>query len=159
MDISTLDYVLVAAIGVLAIIGLFKGFSGWMGTVTGAVASAVAGYFAFGYCMLAASSCPWVSGPFVRLAAAMLDLFVTLLALGLVRRLAVRFFSFLLPQPLDALVGLTGGIFLGLVLTVLLAGTAFFEGGALTEGFLASHSRIVHAAATVLEARLEGSSK
>ena len=45
------------------------------------------------------------------------------------------------------------------VLTVLLAGTAFFEGGALTEGFLASHSRIVHAAATVLEARLEGSSK
>ena len=54
---------------------------------------------------------------------------------------------------------LTGGILLGLLLTVLLAGTAFFEGGALTEGFLASHSRIVHAAATVLEARVEGPSK
>lgn len=159
MDITTLDYVLLAAIGVLAIIGLFKGFSGWMGTMVGAAVAAVAGYFAFGYCMLAASSCPWVSGPFVRLAAAILDLFVMLLAFGLVRRLAVRFFSFLLPQPLDALTGMTGGVFLGLVLTVLLAGTAFFEGGPLTEGRLASHSRIVRIAATVLEARLEAASK
>ena len=159
MDITTLDYVLLAAIGVLAIIGLFKGFSGWMGTVVGVAVAAVAGYFAFGYCMLAASSCPWVSGPFVRLAAAILDLFLTLLVFGLVRRLAVRFFSFLLPQPLDALTGMTGGFFLGLVLTVLLAGTAFFEGCPLTEGFLASHSRIVRMAASVLEARLEATSK
>jgi len=159
MDITTLDYALLAVFGVLAIIGLFKGLSGWLGTVTGAVASAAVGYFAFGYCLLAASACPWVSGPFVRLAAAVLDLLVTLLAFCLVRNLARRFFSFLLPQPLDALIGLAGGIFLGLLFAVLLAGTAFFESGPLTEGFLASHSRIVHMAATALEARLEGSSK
>ena len=159
MDMATLDYVLLAAIGVLAIIGLFKGFSGWMGIFAGAVVSTVVGYLAFGYCMSAAAASPWVSGPCVRIAAAVLDLLAALLAFCIVRILVKRFFSFLLSQPLDALVGLAGGVFLGMLLTVLLAGTAFFEGGALTEGFLASHSRIVRMAATVLEARLEGLSK
>ena len=92
------------------------------------------------------------------IAAALLDMLATLLTFCLVRSLAKRFFSFVISQPFDALLGLAGGIFLGMVLTVLLAGTAFFEGGKLTEGFLASNSRIVHIAAVALEAQLEGSS-
>ena len=157
MDLTVVDYVLLAAFGVLAIIGLFKGFSGWMGTVIGAVASAAVGYFSFGYCLSLVAASPWVSGPCVRIAAALLDMLVALLVFCLVRNLAKRFFSFLLPQPLDALIGLAAGIFLGMVLAVLLAGTAFFEGGRLSEGFLPSHSRIVRIAAVALEARLEGS--
>ena len=158
MDLTVVDYVLLAAFGVLAIIGLFRGFSGWMGTVIGAVVSAAVGYFSFGYCLSLAAASPWVSGPCVRIAAALLDMLATLLMFCLVRSLAKRFFSFVISQPFDALIGLAGGIFLGMVLTVLLAGTAFFEGGRLTEGFLASHSRIVRIAAAALEARLEGPS-
>ena len=155
MDVTTFDYVLMAVIGTLAIIGLFKGLSGWLGTLTGAAAATVVGYFSFGYCLKAATACPWVSGPFVPLAAAILDFLVGLIAFGLARRLAVQFFSFLLPQPLNANIGLLGGMFLGLVLTVLLAGTAFFEGVSLPEGFLARHSCLVHAVATVMASRLE----
>ena len=97
----------------------------------------------------------------MRLAAGVLDFLVALIAFGLVRRLAVRFVSFLVPQPLNALVGLTGGLFLGLVLAVLLAGTALLEcsPGALAEGFLASRSRIIHAVAGVLDARLEAAAQ
>ena len=156
MDVTALDYVLLAAIGALAIIGLFKGLSGWLGTLTGAAATTVVGYFGFGYCLKAATAFPWVNGPFVPLAAAILDFLVGLIVFGLARRLAVKFFSFLLPQPLDAIVGLLGGTFLGLVLTVLLAGTAFFEGVSLSKGCLARHSRLVHAVATVMASRLEG---
>ena len=87
-----------------------------------------------------------------------MDFLVGLIVFGLSRRLAVKFFSFLLPQPLNAIVGLLGGMFLGLVLTVLLAGTAFFEGVSLPQGFLARHSRLVHAVATVMASRLEGPS-
>ena len=143
MNVTAFDYVLLAVIGTLAILGLFKGLSGWLGTLAGAVA---------------ATACPWVSGPFVSLAAAILDFLVGLIAFGLSRRLAVKFFSFLLPQPLNAIVGMLGGLLLGLVLMVLLAGTAFFEGVSLPEGFLARHSRLVHAVATVMASRLEGPS-
>ena len=159
MDVTVFDYVLVAVIGVLAVIGLFKGLSGWLGTLVGAAAATVVGYFGFGYCLKAAAACPWVSGPFVSLAAAILDFLLGLIVFGLSRRLAVKFFSFLLPQPLNAIVGMVGGLFLGALLTILLAGTAFFEGVSLPEGFLASHSRIIHTAATVLASRLEGSSE
>ena len=150
MDVTAFDYVLLAVIGTLAIIGLFKGLSGWLGTLTGAAAATVFGYFGFGYCLKAATACPWVSGPFVSLAAAILDFLVGLIVFGLARRLAVKFFSFLLPQPLNAIVGM--------VVRVLLAGTAFFEGVSLPKGFLASHSRLVHAVATVMASRLEGPS-
>ena len=156
MDLTMFDYVLVAVLGTLAIIGLFKGLSGWLGTLIGAAAATVVGYFGFGFCLKAATACPWVSGPFVSLAAAILDFLVGLVAFGLARRLAVKFFSFLLPQPLNAIIGLLGGMFLGLVLTVLFAGTAFFEGVSLPEGYLARHSRLVHAVATVMASRLEG---
>ena len=159
MDLATFDYVLLAAIGVLTVVGLFKGLSGWLGTLIGALAASLAGWFGFGYCLTAASFCQWVSGPFVPLAAAILDLLAALVVFGLVRRLAARFFTFLLPQPLNAIVGMAGGVFLGLVIVVLVAGTAFFEGGPLSEGFAASHSRIVHFAASVLDAQLEGAAR
>ena len=54
MDVTAFDYVLLAVIGTLAIIGLFKGLSGWLGTLTGAAAATVFGYFGFGYCLMAA---------------------------------------------------------------------------------------------------------
>ena len=41
MDVTAFDYVLLAVIGTLAIIGLFKGLSGWWGTLTGAGAAVV----------------------------------------------------------------------------------------------------------------------
>ena len=74
--VTAFDYVLLAAIGTLAIIGLFKGLSGWLGTLTGAAAATVVGYFGFGFCLKVAMACPWVSGPFVSLAAAILDFLV-----------------------------------------------------------------------------------
>ena len=156
MDLTTFDYVLLAAIGTLAVIGLFKGLSGWMGTLAGAGAGSLAGWLGFGWCLAAAANCPWVTGPFVRLAAALLDFLLALIAFGLVRRLAVKFISFLVPQPLNALIGMAGGLFLGGVLAVVLAGTAFFEGCALEDGFAASHSCLVRVAARALDAHLEG---
>jgi len=155
MELTTFDYVLLAVFGALGVIGLFKGLSGWLGTLAGAGAGALVGWLALGHCLAAAAACPWVSGPFVRLAAAVLDFLVGLIAFGLTRKLAVKFISFLVPQPLNAIVGMVGGLFLGAVLAVLLAGTAFFEGVPPTEGFVAGHSRIVRIAAAAIETRLE----
>ena len=156
MYFTAFDYVLLAVIGTLAVIGLFKGLSGWLGTLIGAVAATAVGYFGFSCCLKAAAACPWVSGPFVSLAATILDFLVSLVVFGLVRCLVVKFFTFLLPRPLNAIIGMGGGMFLGFVILVILAGTAFFEGVPLTEGFLASHSRMVHAAASILDSKLEG---
>jgi uncharacterized membrane protein required for colicin V production len=156
MEITTFDYVLLAIVGALAVIGLFKGFSGWLGTLTGAAIATLAGYLCFGYCHAAAVACPWVSDSFVQVAAAVLDFLLSLIVFGLVRLMAVKFFSFLLPQPLDAIIGMIGGLLLGGVLVVLLAGTAFFEGGNLKDGFVAANSGIVHFVASAIDNYLEG---
>ncbi|MBR4654956.1 MAG: hypothetical protein IKO72_16485 [Kiritimatiellae bacterium] len=161
MYLTTLDWVLLFPIGALAVIGLFKGLSGWLGTLAGGAAAAAASYLLLGPCQSAAAACPWVSGPFVRVAAGVLDFLAALIAFGLVRRLTVRFLSFLLPQPLNALVGLAGGLLLAAGGLMLLAATAVFEGGTgpLADGFLASRSHLVNLAAKVLDSRLEGAAR
>ena len=156
MDVTTFDYVLMAVLGALAVIGLFKGLSGWLGTFVGLTTAICVGYFGFGCCFSFTVKSQLVSEAFVPVAAAVMDFLVSLIAFGFARLVSKRFFSFLLPQPLDAIVGMLGGLVLWTVVVVLLAGTAFFEGGKLSDGFIASKSRIVHRTASAMDVHVEG---
>lgn len=157
MELTRLDYVLVAILGALAVIGLFKGFSGWLGTIVGLVAVTFVAPLLFGPCMVWAAGCTFLGGASVMPVGVIIDLVLSLIVFGLVSKLVVKFVGAILPQPFNALVGAASGLLLGSVVVVLLAGTAFFEGGALQNGFVAANSRIVHFAAQLIDAHLEGS--
>ena len=157
MELTTVDYVLAGLLAGLAVIGLFKGLSGWLGTIAGLAAAFVVAPLLFATCIAWASGFAFLGGAFLMPVAVIIDFVLSLIVFGLVRKIVVKFVSALLPQPFNALVGAASGLLLGSVVVVLLAGTAFFEGGSLQNGFVAAHSRIVHFAAQLIDAHLEGS--
>ena len=155
--LGPVDYVIAAVVGGCVIIGLFKGLSGCLGTLAGAAAAAVATTLAFGTLQTFAGTFTFLAGSgFQRPAAFVLNFILGLIVFGLVRRFVVKFVSFLVPQPLNAIIGGVGGVCLGLALVGLLAVTAALEGARFEDGFVAAHSQIVRLVATQLDARLEG---
>ncbi|MCQ2392228.1 MAG: CvpA family protein [Kiritimatiellae bacterium] len=154
---GAVDYVIAAVVGGCVIIGLFKGLSGCLGTLAGAVAAAVATTLAFGTLFTFAGTFTFLAGNgFQRPAAFVLNFILGLIVFGLTRRFVVKFVSFLVPQPLNAIIGGIGGLCLGLALVGLLAGSAVLEGVRFEDGFVAAHSQIVRLVATQLDARLGG---
>lgn len=156
MELQPLDYVLLTIFGFLVIVGLFKGLSGWLGTIVGATSASVMGFFGFGTCRSAAAACSFVSPPLLVPAAMVLDFLGALIIFGLVRKIVARFVTFLVPQPLNAILGTAGGIVLSAVVAGVLAATAMFEGCRLTEGLVARYSCIVKMVAGLVDSGLEG---
>lgn len=156
MELLPLDYVLAAVAGFLLIVGLFKGLSGWLGTIAGTAAAAAAGTMGFGLCKSAAAACSFVTPPLLVPAAMVLDFLGSLIVFGIVRRIVARFVNFLVPQPLNALLGMLGGALIAAVIAALLAASAMFEGCELDEGLVARHSNVVKAVAEALEPMVEG---
>ena len=150
---TSLDWGLVAVWAAFVCIGLFKGFSGWLGTLSGAAVATATSVFAFPFWLAQASA---YAGASARPVAFVIDFILGLVVFGLTRRLVARFVSFLVPQPLNALLGGLGAFVLGAGLIALLAATAILEGVPLRDGFVASHARLVHVAAGVLEQRMAG---
>ena len=156
METTAFDYALLAGIGILAAVCAFKGLSGLTGILAGCCAAIAAWIFLLGPCLHAVVASGLVSGALVRIAAAGLDLILSVVAFGIAHRLARRFLSFLVPQPIDALAGMAIGLGAGAIALAILAATAFLEGTVPSKGFMASHSRLVGIAAPVVEASLEG---
>lgn len=97
MDLRLPDYAILAVTLGAAVCGLFVGFSGALGFLTGAVSALATGYFAWPLSADFIASA-WLRGLAVGL--------VSLLVFGLVRWLTKKFVHGLVAQPGDALLGM-----------------------------------------------------
>ena len=146
MDWTGLDCALGCVAAALAVVGLFRGFSGTLGTLAGTAAAVAVGFFSWSFAASLAGRC--VSSPStMRLVAGVFDFVFALVAFGLVRRLVAKFVSFLVPQPLNALLGAACGLVLAAFSVLLMASFGFVFGGRASDGFFAVNSRMVSLAA------------
>ena len=100
------DYAICGITIVMAVLGLFRGFSGTLGFVLGAVAAAFAASFGWAY-SASFTDVAWQRGAGV--------LVVTLLAFGIVRLIVKKLVNGLLAQPSDAIFGFLIGVALGVL--------------------------------------------
>ena len=108
-DFLPADYALCGITVVMAVLGLFRGFSGTLGFVLGAVAAAFAG--SFGWVRSAVlTDVAWQRGAGVLVA--------TLLAFGIVRLVVKKLVNGLLAQSSDAILGFLTGAALGVLVLV-----------------------------------------
>ena len=105
MELLPADYVLLGLTGVMALMGLFRGFSGTLAFFLASAAAAVAGPMLWTY-SATVSDQVWVRGLGVGLA--------TLLMFGLVRLIVKKCVNGLLSQPSDAIFGFLVGIAFGI---------------------------------------------
>ena len=103
------DYALCGITIVMAVLGLFRGFSGTLGFVLGVVAAAFAATVGWAY-SASLADVMWQRGAGV--------LVVTLLAFGLVRLIVKKLVNGLLAQPSDAIFGCLIGAALGVLILV-----------------------------------------
>ena len=96
----------------MAVLGLFRGLSGTLAFLTGALAAGLAGSFGWSYS--ATLTCvTWQRGAGVLVA--------VLLVFGIVRLIVRKLVNGLLAQPSDALFGLLAGVAFGVLLLVIWA--------------------------------------
>lgn len=103
------DYAICGITIVMAVLGLFRGFSGTLGFVLGAVAAAFAASFGWVY-SASLTDVAWQRGAGVLVA--------TLLVFGIVRLIVKKLVNGLLAQPSDAIFGFLVGAALGVLILV-----------------------------------------
>ena len=103
------DYTICGITIVMAVLWIFRGFSGTLGFVLGAVAAAFAASFGWVY-SASLTDVAWQRGAGV--------LVVTLLAFGIVRLIVKKLVNGLLAQPSDAIFGFLVGAALGVLILV-----------------------------------------
>lgn len=109
MDLQVADYALLGLVTVMAVTGLFRGFSGTLAFLVAVAAAAAAA--ALGWRL----SVNWLEAVWMRGAA---TLVATLLAFGLVRLLVKKTVNGLLAQPSDAVFGFLVGAVTGSLVIV-----------------------------------------
>ena len=103
------DYILCGLTIVMAVLGLFRGFSGTLGFVLAAIAATLTA--TFGWSLSASfTNVTWQRAGAVLVA--------TLLAFGLVRMIVKKLVNGLLAQPSDAILGFLIGAALGVLVLV-----------------------------------------
>ena len=103
------DYALCGITIVMAVLGLFRGFSGTLGFAIGAVVAAFTASFGWTY-SASLADVAWQRGAGTLVA--------TLLAFGIVRLIVKKLVNGLLAQPTDAIFGLLVGAALGVLVLV-----------------------------------------
>jgi len=160
VELTVLDWVLFAVAAFFVVVGLFRGFSGQLGSLAGIAAALVAGYFLFAYIRGFVVSGNWVTGETAQNgAAAVVDFVVSLIVFGLVRRIVSKFVSFLVPQPMNAIAGAAIGLAKGMIVVGLLAGVGLVQTGCFSEGFFAAHSTFVKMAGSLADSYIQGAAK
>ena len=157
MDLTVLDWVLFGVTAFFVVVGLFRGFSGQLGSFVGIAVALFAGYFLFSPLRAMVAAGNWVSGSGAQSGvAAGLDFAAVLIVFGLVRRLVAKFVSFLVPQPMNALAGGLVGLFKGAVAVAGLTGVGLVQTGRFSEGFFAAHSTFVKMLGSFADAYMQG---
>lgn len=116
MQLLPADYVLCGITLVMAVTGLFRGFSGTLAFMLATVAAVGAGFLGWSY---SASFTPvlWMRGAGTLVG--------VLLVFGLVRLIVKKLVGGLLAQPSDALFGAVIGSLIGVLLLVIWSYTGF----------------------------------
>ena len=125
MELLPADYALLALMTVLAVLGLFRGFSGTLAFLVAAASAAASA--ALGWRL----SAEWLDAVWMRAAAVLVG---TLLVFGLVRLFVKKTVNGLLAQPSDAIFGFLVGLLSGGLVVAAWA----FSGWALDYSNLAS---------------------
>ncbi len=160
MDFTALDWVLFGVAAIFVVVGMFQGFSGQLGALAGLAAALAAGYFLFTPVHAMVLSTGWVSGAAASgSVAGMVDFVLALVTFGLVRRIVAKFVSFLVPQPINAIVGMLVGLVKAVIVVGLLTGVGLVQTGRFSEGFFATHSSFVQMAGALADSYWQGASK
>ena len=160
MDLTALDWVLFGVAAFFTVIGLFRGFSGQVGTIAGIAAALVVGYFIYAPLRGLIASGNWVTGETAQASfAAVLDFTISLVVFGLTRRLVGKFVSFLVPQPMNAIAGAAVGLLIGSVAVAILAGAGFVQTGRFSSGCFAANSTFVRVLGGVADSYVRGASQ
>ena len=157
MDLTVIDWVIFAVTAFFTVVGLFRGFSGQLGSLAGITAALCAGYFLFSPIRGVVVDGNWVSGEAAQKAlASVLDFVAMLVMFGVVRRIVARFVSFLVPQPMNAIAGGLVGLLKGVVVVGLLASVGLIQTGRFSGGFLATRSTFVKMVGTLADSYMQG---
>lgn len=109
------DWILVALTAVMAVTGLFRGFSGTIAFIAASVASTAAGSMAWAYDY---TDVVWIK--------ALGALIIALLAFGLVRVIVRKCVNGLLAQPADSIFGFLSGLAFGALVALAWAYSCFY---------------------------------
>ncbi len=160
MDFSTLtnfDYILLSLMGAGFVIGLFKGFSGHLGSFVGLISALAVGYFCHEFALEVVDEFDVEPASMQRTAAIALNFTVCLISFGLVRILVSKFVSFLIPQPMNAILG---GI-IGFIISLAFIGIAVGFGivrpeGDINAGIFPAKSVVIKNIAVVVDTYTAG---
>lgn len=160
MDLTVLDWIIFAVAAFFTVVGLFRGFSGQLGSLAGMASALLAGYFLFAPLKGVVTSGNWVSGETAQNAVAgIADFTAMLVVFGIVRRMVARFVSFLIPQPMNAIAGALIGLLKSAVVVGLLSGVGLIETGRFSDGFFAARSAFVKMAGNVADSYMQGAAR
>lgn len=101
MELQILDYAIVAAGAFFALVGLFRGFSGEVGSASGWIAGAAAAYFSWNEASIALPE-KWM--------AIAVSAVISVFSFWIIRVVVSKLINKALSQPTDALVGCTLGL-------------------------------------------------
>lgn len=117
IELQPADYVLGGIALVMAVTGLFRGFSGTLAFVLAVAAAVGMGVFGWSY------SADFVLAVWMRIAGLLV---LVLLTFGLVRALVKKVVNGILAQPSDALFGMLIGVAFGALLVVVWAWSGLY---------------------------------
>ena len=160
MDLTVIDWVVSIVAVFFTVVGLFRGFSGQLGSLVGMAAALCAGYFLFAPVRDLVVGGNWVSGEAAQNAVAGIADFVAMLVVfGVVRKIVARFVSFLVPQPMNAILGGLVGLAKSVVAVGLLAGVGLIQTGRFSDGFFSARSTFVKIAGSIADSYMQGASR
>lgn len=157
MEFAALDWGIITVVSFFTVVGLFKGFSGQLGSLVGMAAALVAGYFLYAPLKAVAGGFSWVSSLIAcNAVAGVMDFVCMLVVFGIVRRIVSRFVSFLVPQPINAILGALIGFVKGAVPLGIFIVAGYLQTGLCSRGFFATHSVLVKTAGELADLHIPG---
>ena len=160
MELTVIDWIIFAVAAFFTVVGLFRGFSGQLGSLAGMACALLAGYFLFAPLKGVVTGGNWVSGEAAQNAVAgIADFTAMLVVFGIVRRIVARFVSFLVPQPMNAIAGALIGLLKSVVVVGLLAGSGLIQTGRFSDGFFAARSAFVKIAGMAADSYMQGAAR
>ena len=160
MELTVIDWIIFAVTAFFTVVGLFRGFSGQLGSLAGIAAALAAGYVLFVPVKGFVVGGNWVSGETAQNAVAgIADFVVMLVVFGVVRRIVARFVSFLVPQPMNAIAGALIGLLKSIIVVGILVGVGLVQTGRFSEGFFAAHSTFVKFAGMLADSYMQGAAR
>lgn len=159
-DFTTLDWVILGGMALLAVIGLVRGISGEIASLLGIATGLLVGFMLYGVAASIAAQAAAAHDEGVRKAVAIgIDALLALVAGGVVRIFVKKFVSFLIGRVLDCFLGMAAGLVKGVVLTGVLTGLGVVKPGENSSGYFSAKSPVIRVIADWADAYAEGAAR